>query len=396
MSQQLISHSPDLKKLQDEGFELEVRSGYLIVRHIPYVNPSRQIKFGVLVSQLNLSNNVQTARPNTHVIFFIGEHPCDKEGRTITAIQHSSQRQDLGNGIVIEHSFSNKPKTGYADFYEKITRYAEIITAPAKSLDGSVTEKTFTVLPEEDAEGVFQYLDTNSSRANVNRLNAKFAGQKIGIIGLGGTGAYVLDLVAKTPVQEIHLFDGDEFLQHNAFRSPGAASSAELNQKMKKVAYYKGVYEKMHRGIVVHDYFINMGNLGELDPLHYVFICVDRNSVRGAIMRHLIEQKISFIDVGLGVLLVEDCLIGTIRLTAGTSAKNDHLGSRVPCGDVDDDNAYSSNIQIADLNALNAAMAVIKWKKLSGFYQDLEREHHSTYSLNVAQLINEDLATSIC
>jgi hypothetical protein len=35
---------------------------------------------------------------------------------------------------------------------------------------------------------------------------------KIAIIGLGGTGSYVLDLAAKTPVKEIHLFDGDKFL----------------------------------------------------------------------------------------------------------------------------------------------------------------------------------------
>ena len=33
---------------------------------------------------------------------------------------------------------------------------------------------------------------------------------------------------------------------------------------------------------------------------------------------------------------------------------------------------YERNIQIADLNALTASMAVIRWKKFSGFYQDLE------------------------
>ncbi|WP_318271316.1 ThiF family adenylyltransferase [Sphingobacterium cellulitidis] len=46
----------------------------------------------------------------------------------------------------------------------------------------------------------------------------KLERQKIAIIGLGGTGAYILDMVAKTPVKEIHLFDGDSFDQHNAFR----------------------------------------------------------------------------------------------------------------------------------------------------------------------------------
>jgi tRNA A37 threonylcarbamoyladenosine dehydratase len=60
---------------------------------------------------------------------------------------------------------------------------------------------------------------------------------KVAIVGLSGTGVYVLDLVAKTPVQEIHLFDGDLFHSHNAFRSPGAASLDELRQAPKKVTY---------------------------------------------------------------------------------------------------------------------------------------------------------------
>jgi hypothetical protein len=38
---------------------------------------------------------------------------------------------------------------------------------------------------------------------------------------------------------------------------------------------------------------------------------------------------------------------------------------------------YDGNIQIAELNSLNAALAVIKWKKLCGFYNDRKAEHFS-------------------
>lgn len=41
-------------------------------------------------------------------------------------------------------------------------------------------------------------------------------------------------------------------------------------------------------------------------------------------------------------------------------------------------------------NALNAAMAVIRWKKLCGFYLDLEGEHHSVYVIDGNHLLNED------
>src|SRR6266700_4258086 len=141
MSQQLISHSPDLKRLRDEGFELEIKGGYLLVHHIPYLNNLKAINYGILVSELTLSNNTLTTKPETHVIYFIGEYPCNKDGSIISAIQHASQNQKLHESITINHTFSNKPPTGYADYYAKISRYAEIISAPAKSLDSALTEK---------------------------------------------------------------------------------------------------------------------------------------------------------------------------------------------------------------------------------------------------------------
>jgi hypothetical protein len=43
-----------------------------------------------------------------------------------------------------------------------------------------------------------------------------------------------LDFVAKTPVEEIHLFDSDVFLQHNAFRAPGAINKERFSEHLKK------------------------------------------------------------------------------------------------------------------------------------------------------------------
>ena len=54
------------------------------------------------------------------------------------------------------------------------------------------------------------------------------------------------------------------------------------------------------------------------------------------------------------------------------------------------DNVYARNIQVADLNALNAALAVIKFKKHFGFYCDLENEHFCTYTLDGNVIHNED------
>ena len=382
MSQQLINHNPDLKRLRDEGYEIEIRGGYLLIHHIPYVDQNKQIQVGVLVSTLD---NIQD-----HVIFFTGENPCEIDGTVITAIQHINNSSVLNNTITVNRSFSNKPNGGYQNYYEKIKRYADLISAPAKYLDPSVTEKTFKVIPDSGNETVFQYIDTNSSRANIEVINAKLERQKIAIIGLGGTGAYILDLVAKTPVKEIHLYDGDSFDQHNAFRSPGAASMNDLCENPRKVSYYQKLYSSMHKYIHAHDYYVREENLKELDQMDYVFVCVDRNAARKLITDYLLSVGVAFSDVGLGVNVVDDKLTGAVRVTSATREKNDHLPFRIFSED-SDNNEYATNIQIAELNALNAIFAILKWKKILGIYVDLENEHHSSYSIGVSKIFNEDV-----
>ena len=388
MSNKLINHNPDLKHLRDDGFEIEVRGGHLIVHHIPYVNSNREVKLGKLISTLVLNNDL-TMKPDTHVIYFMGEHPCNNDGVSISAIQHTSVNQQLFDDIILNHSFSNKPPNGYENYYEKVTGYAEIITAQAKSIDPNKTSKTFKVIECSEEESVFKYLDTNSSRANINFINEKFKGQRIGIIGLGGTGSYILDLIAKTPVDEITLYDDDEFLLHNAFRAPGAPTFETLNKQQKKVDYFALIYSNMRRGIIPIPEKITELNVDLLRRLSFVFICIDSNSSRGMIISKLKLFGIPFIDVGLGVEIVDDSLTAILRSTLGTQLKQDHLLNRIGTIDANDD-AYDTNIQIADLNAMNALMAVLKWKKLCGFYKDLKKEHHSTYTVNTGQLINDD------
>lgn len=389
MSQQLINRSPDLKRLQDDGYEIELKGGYLFIHHIPYVNKNKNIQFGKLIVALTLCNNIAKYSGN-HVIQFMGEFPCHKDGSPISAISHANPNQRISDDIIINFSFSNKPPSGYKDHYEQVTRYIEIISTPAISLDPSIKVQTFKVVESAD-DDVFQYADTCSSRANTYYLNNKFKGQKIAIIGLGGTGSYILDLVAKTPVNEIHLYDGDVFSQHNAFRSPGAPSKDMLNSQMYKSDYLANIYNNMHKKIVSHSVYVTKDNIHELSQMSCVFICIDKDSVRYLITKFLLEQQIAFIDVGMGVNIVDNSLIGTVRVTSADLAKNDHIVKRLPLSEVDDnENEYSTNIQIADLNALNAVFAVIKWKKMNGFYQDLEREYHSTYSINDSNLLNEE------
>lgn len=390
MSLQLISRNPDLKRLRDEGYEVEVRVNHLLVKHVPYVNAKREVRFGILVSELSLAGNI-TIKPGTHVAYFAGDYPCDARGAPIEGIRHQSQHQDLGNGIVTQHSFSSKPAAGYQDHYEKVVTYVAILSGPARAIDPAATATTFPVIQADSDESVFEYLDTASSRAGISGLNAKLEGDRLAIVGLGGTGSYVLDLVAKTPVREIHLFDRDTLSQHNAFRSPGAASFQDLQGQPHKVEYLRTQYARMHRHIIAHDCFVNSANLDQLNRMTFVFLCMDNGDAKRPIVAHLEAKNIPFIDVGLGVQYVDGKLFGIVRVTTSTPAQHTHVHEkgRIPFTG-GGTNEYSKNIQIADLNALNAALAVIKWKKLRGFYADLESEHFTAYTIDGNNLINED------
>lgn len=388
MSLQLINHSPDLKRLRDEGYEIEVHGGYLLIHHVPYLNNKLEIKYGILVSQLTLANPTTTAPNPPHTIYFSGEGPCSKDGSVITAIQNSKPTIVIREGVTINHQFSNKPPNGYPDYYEKIITYIKVLSGPAQAVDDQVTAKTFKVILAAAEESVFKYVDTNSSRAEIQYINYKLAGQKVAIIGMGGTGAYLLDMLAKTPVDEIHIYDDDVFLQHNAFRSPGAAAIEQLDEQMKKVDYYAAIYTRMHKHVIPHACYIDDGNVYKLNQMTHVFIAIDKSKPRKFITEHLVGVRVSFIDVGLGVNIVDEHLIGTLRATTGTAEKHDHLEEKLP--GTDDDNEYATNIQIAELNAMNAIMTVIKWKKLSGFYADLMGEHHSSYVITTSKMINDD------
>lgn len=149
----------------------------------------------------------------------------------------------------------------------------------------------------------------------------------------------------------------------------------------------------MHRGIFAHAYDIDHKNIDELRSMDFVFISVHGGNEKRHIFNKLEEFGVPFIDVGMGLYLVEgkDTLGGILRVTTSTDYMREPAKSKVSfSGNGDGNNEYAQNIQIADLNCYNAVMAVIKWKKLCGFYLDLENEHSSTYTIDGNKIDNDD------
>jgi hypothetical protein len=390
MSRQPIALSPDLQRLQNEGYDIDIRGGYLLVRDVPYVGADRTVRLGILISELNLSGN-KTNKPGNHVAYWTGEHPCHSDGRKITAIENPSGPQNFYEGVQADFTFS--AKADYRDYYHKITSYIARITGEATKLDPKADARTFPAIPTDEEKSPFRYVDTASSRAGIGAINSKVAGLKIGIAGQGGTGAYILDLVVKTEVAEIHIFDGDVFSQHNAFRAPGAPSLEELQAKPQKVHRLESIYSNMHTGIIVHDVFLDETNVGLLDGLDFVFICLDRGPIKQTVVERLVANGTPFVEVGMGVVVTDGKLGGIIRTVTSTPQTHEAAAPHISYADEDGNgNEYATNIQIAELNSLNAALAVIQWKKLFGVYHDLRNAVYTGYALPSGEIINEGAA----
>lgn len=386
MSQELINHSDDLKKLQNEGYEIDVKSGYGIVSHIPYLKANGEIDYGTLVSSIAFEGD-KAKYNGDHVIYFSGDQPCNADGTEITQIKHSDSNSILA-GINVKRSFSNKPDENYKNYYEKFVNYINIISSRAIDKDNSVTARTFKKVVTEE-ESVFQYVDTNSSRAGIDNCNKKILNKKIAIIGLGGTGTYILDLVSKTNVKEIHLIDGDVFCQHNAFRSPGSASKEIFTKSLSKVSYFKEIYQNMHKNIIEHDIFINEENVNILKDMDFVFISIDSGIARNLIVDYLVSEKIPFIDTGIGLQNINDTINGLIRTTVFDKNNYDRISAYIDF-DEDGDDVYNTNIQIAECNALNATIAVIEWKKYFNIYENANSKCQNVYSIEMGEIVHED------
>jgi len=392
MSRRPIDRSPPLKRLRDEGYDIEVVDGYLLVHDVPYVNEKREVKRGVLIAALRLTNDVALP-PQDHQARWVGDCPCNEDGSIMQGLGPSSQAAIIVKGLEAKWNFSCKPKPSdaYTDFHHKMTHYVTKISDPAQAIAPKITAQTFRPRAPDEEESVFLYEDTASSRADIVAINDKLKPLRIGIVGLGGTGSYVLDFVAKTPVREIHLFDGDTFEQHNAFRAPGAASGAELDEKLTKVGFHARTYGKMRRGIIAHPKPMGPDTLNELECLDFVFLCMEGKGKK-VVVEKLEAANIPFIDVGMGITIHGDRLRGQVRTTTSAPAKRKHVyeKNRIAFVTADGFNEYDKNIQVVELNAMNAAFAVIKWKKLFGFYDDDNNEFFSVFVIAGNEAINED------
>lgn len=375
-----------IARLLADGYDMVLENGHLVVRRLPYLASSGLREDGRLVLPIHDVGGGITDASGDHRIWFAGEEPCDENGAALG----SSQPHGFGDGETAHYLMSFKPPSGsYPSLYDKIRHYSQILRDAARRIDPTVTDTPGAAFQVVEEGLPLVYRDTNTTRAGLVTLSNLFRGQTIAIVGVGGTGSYILDQVAKTWVDRIILFDGDEFGKHNAYRAPGAAALEVIQAKRNKAEYFAEEYSRMHTGITAHPVALTKDNLDLLEGATFVFLAAADAGARPEIMQWLRDRGVPFIDIGMSVREGDGGLTGLAKVMAYLPGDEATLPTKPAVVPGEDD--YSSNIQVAELNALNAILAVIRWKRQFGFYATHQATNETVYKLFLNELRNGEM-----
>lgn len=389
MSTSPFAADPSTSRLLAKDYCLSFEGNHLIVEHVPYVTSAKAVAYGRLALPVVFSGEALQDATGDHTIWFIGEQPCDEQGRPLPGPARSPHA--VTPHVTANFMISSKPKNGgvFANTYEKVTSYVRVLSHPARALDPTATPTPGAGWTEIPDDLPFVYPDTGTARAGLADLNELFRGHRIGIIGMGGTGSYILDQVAKTWVDAIDLFDGDAFDNHNAFRAPGAADIEDLKLRPNKAEHFARQYSQMHTGINAHPVFITADNLDELSACSFVFMAAADASEKSEILAWLRQRGIPTIEVGMGIRDEGGRLSGLLAVVNHYPGEPETLAS-VSTGGA---NEYDRNIQVADLNCLNAMLAVGNWKKYLGYYAAAEVLGETVYKIFTGDIRNRVVQT---
>lgn len=363
---ELASHNAFLKDLEETGYLIDFIGGYLVFYGLPYLDKDGQLQHGDWASPVDLSGAVIDP-PKSHQAWWRGGRPCDQQGRELR-LGGRAHRVTVKPDLVTDFSFSfklhdeNGAMRAYRSFDEKVRTYLDTITAPAIAAYPQQATPLRAIAVKAAAQGSpLRFPDTMSSRYHINDLSALLRDKKVAIIGLGGTGSYILDFLARTHLEKIALFDDDKVHVHTIFRLPGFIPQAIGKLKVEVLARH---YAQWHAGIEPVSERITSENVACLKAFDFIFVSVDDGAARHLIVDWLSANGLPFVDCGMGLNRSTVGLSGFVRITGvDRKAFNDNVRTvHLPVENAKDDE-YRKQAQITELNALNATLAVIRFKQ---------------------------------
>lgn len=368
---ELVSHNAFIKDLEETGYLIDFVGGYFVIFGLPYLDKNGQLQHGDWASPVALNGAVIEPPTGNHQAWWRGSRPCDQQGRELR-LGGGAHAVTVTPELVTDFSFSyklhdqNGENRDYVSFEEKVRTYLDTITAPAMNAYPEATPLSAIAVKAAAQGSPLRFPDTMSARYHINDLSFLLRGKKVAIVGLGGTGSYILDFLARTHLQKIVLFDDDKVHVHTIFRIPGFIAQAIGQRKVEILAKH---YDQWHAGIEPVAERITSENVGRLKEFDFVFVSVDDGPARRLIVDWLSANGIPFVDCGMGLNRSTVGLSGFVRITGiDRKAFDDNVGTvRLPVEKAKEDE-YRKQAQITELNALNATMAVIRFKQHFGLF----------------------------
>jgi len=133
----------------------------------------------------------------------------------------------------------------------------------------------------------------------------RIAGVKVGIVGLGGVGSFVAQMLAYLGVQEFVLVDDDIIEESNLNRLIGA-SIEDAKNRTPKVDITKRVINSINPAAKVMQLFKNLRSEEAIDSLcqisEIIFACVDNDSSRLILTEFAAAYNKTLIDSGTEII----------------------------------------------------------------------------------------------
>ena len=383
---------------EQAGFAVKVESDVVSAVGVPCLLAGGVIGTCTIEKSYNPENEKPTDRIGgaVHGVRITTDVECD--GRV-----YHADGNPIGNYINGDETWSNiSIKKGSQESPEEDASASDLVHRYAKQIVGALSVAGCSETAFLTKQNPFKILNTFEARAAIGPVQDRIREQRIGIIGLGGTGAYVLDLISKTPVVDIHLVDSDHVDWHNFMRAPGVPTCEEIESAHKerplKVDYYLSKYSSLRDGIHTHPVLLDdlpkWNEFLSKNPLDYAFVCIDQRKDsdlprQDVVYSALSDAGIPFIDSGVSITLDDKAVRGAVT-TSAYAAGSMEWKDAIPNVRVEGAMPGYRNVQLPEVNALAASLAVMEWRRCTEQYVSKSASFLHKFLLETPRIVTPD------
>ncbi len=267
--------------------------------------------------------------------------------------------EPIGNSVKTGENnctISIKKDSGeYVNAWDALKTYISAVYSgfrAGETNDGRDLERPYTFqISEERSREEVEWLDL-------------VRGERVAIIGLGGVGSWIADLVAKADVAEVHGWDADKIEAKNIIRMPGAVNPDWIGKP--KAVWFEETYREFRKGVFGHQENVGEQNIEQaLSGITYCFMAVDDDEARSIVCSAMEDVGIPFVDVGLSLSRTDNSQVyGSIRIVNALS-HDAAWRKAIPQVGQSGQEIYG-RLELPDMGALAAGLAVQSWRKMRG------------------------------